>query len=312
MSEASSDFHSQPGTVAPPRRARAVPRSRRADEREEIDPRLDAALALDNPVFPLDPPIVDVRIPVKAPHAAATKYSCNALMHQFPRAEVGDDLHMLFTEPGKEEQTRLSPDVFVALNVPRRATRADYDADVLGPPDFVLEVVSRSTWRHDVGRKLDCYQQIGVRECMFFDAAGEDRARVGKALWGCALTPERSEPLEEVVLPNGERGVRSDVLGLVAYVAERVPPSGPRETWALTMRWHDPATGADIPDYDQSRAETQAERDRADAATQEALAERTRADAAQGEAQAERARAEAARRRIAELEERLSRFRDGR
>ena len=114
------------------------------------------------------------------------------------------------------------------------------------------------------------------------------------------------------MLPNGERGVRSDVLGLVAYVAERVPPSGPRETWALTMRWHDPATGTDIPDYDRSRAETEAERARADAAEQEAQAERTRADAARGEAQAERARADAARRRIAELEERLGRFRDRR
>ena len=54
------------------------------------------------------------------------------------------------------------------------------------------------------------------------------------------------------MLPNGERGLRSEVLGLVAYVAERVPPLGPRETWALTMRWHDPATGVDLPDYEQA------------------------------------------------------------
>ncbi len=46
-------------------------------------------------------------------------------------------------------------------------------------------------------------------------------------------------------------------------------PSAPNETWALTLRWHDPATGADIPDYDEARAETQAERTRADAAERE-------------------------------------------
>ena len=321
MSEA-TDFHPRPRPVAPPRRAQAAPRSRDAEripqrgERERIrpsawedpeeDPRLEAALSLRNPVYPLDPPIVDVRVPVKAPHAVATRYSSCALMRQFPGAEVGDDLHMLFTEPGEKGQSRLSPDVLVALNVPRRVTRADYDADALGPPDFVLEVVSRSTWRTDVGRKLDCYQQIGVRECLFFDATGENRAGKGE-LWGCALTPERSEPLEEVALPNGERGVRSEVLGLVAYVAERVPPSEPRETWALTMRWHDPAKGADIPDYEQMYA-------REDAAKQEAQAAREREDAAKQEARAARDRAaheaQAFRRQIAELEERLRR-RDG-
>ena len=326
MSEA-TDFHPRPAPLAVPRRARAAS-PRRAERREPaVDPRLEAALSLDDPEYPLDPPLVDVRIPVKAPHAIATKYSCYALMRRFPGAEVGDDLHILFTEPGKSEQTRLSPDVFVALEVPRRKTRGDYDVDALGPPDFVLEVVSRSTWRTDVERKLDCYQQIGVRECLFFDATGEDRAGQGE-LWGCALTPERSEPLGEVALPNGERGLRSEVLGLVAYVSERVPPAGPRETWALTMRWHDPATGNDLPDHDQvhdradaERDRADAERDRADAAEHEALAQRDRADAAAHEVLAQRDRAdaerdradaaeremEAALRQVAALEERLGR-----
>ena len=308
MSEASSDFHPRP---AAQRRAHPVPRSRRVDRPvPEADPRLAAALSFEDPVFPLDPPLEDVRIPVKEPHAAATAYSRSALRHRFPGAQVGDDLHMLFSEPGREGQSRLSPDVLVALDVPRRSTRADYDADALGPPDFILEVLSRNTWRHDLGRKLDCYQCIGVRECMFFDVAREDGAGTGRELWGHALTPQRQEPLEIVVLPNGQPGVRSAVLGLVAYVAERTPPSGPRETWALTMRWHDPATGEDIPDYDQVYARADAEQARADAAEHEVQAERARADAAQRETQAERARADAAQRRIAELEDRLRRLRD--
>ena len=181
--------------------------SRRTDRQAPPeDPRLAAALSLHNPVFPLDPPLEDVRIPVNAPHSDATGYSWRALRRKFPDAQVGDDLLMLFSEPGRQSQSRLAPDVSVALDVPRRGTRGDYDADVLGPPDFILEVLSRSTWRHDLRRKLRCYQRIGVRECMFFDVAGEDRSRTGKELWGCALTPEREEPLEVVVLPNGERG----------------------------------------------------------------------------------------------------------
>ena len=277
MSEASSHLHPQP------------PAAHHTARRDPVD----GPFSFNAPSYPLDPPLVDVRIPARAPHATATAYSRNGLMHHFPAAEVGDDLHMLFSEPGKARQSRLSPDVLVALAVPRRATRSDYDADLLGPPDFVLEVVSRSTWKHDLGRKLDCYQRLGVRECLFFDATRADLAGTGEELWGFALTPERRKPLKEEVLPNGERGIRSAALGLVAYVAERTPPAEPRETWALTMRWHDPLTGADIPDYDEARAAMQAER--------------ARAEAAEHEAQAARARTEVAQRRIAELEERLRR-----
>ena len=278
MSEASSHLYPQPPAAA--------------HHTARRDP-ADGPFSFNAPSYPLDPPLADVRIPVRAPHAAATAYSRNGLMHHFPAAEVGDDLHMLFSEPGKARQSRLSPDVLVALAVPRRATRSDYDTDLLGPPDFVLEVVSRSTWKHDLGRKLDCYQRLGVRECLFFDATRADLAGTGEELWGFALTPERRKPLKEEVLPNGERGIRSAALGLVAYVAERTPPAEPRETWALTMRWHDPLTGADIPDYDEARAAMQAER--------------ARAEAAEHEAQAARARTEVAQRRIAELEERLRR-----
>ena len=70
------------------------------------------------------------------------------------------------------------------------------------------------------------------------------------------------------------------------------------ETWALTMRWHDPATGEDIPDYDGARAEVEAGR-------AELQAERTRADAERGRADAERARADAAQRMVEELRKRL-------
>ena len=64
------------------------------------------------------------------------------------------------------------------------------------------------------------------------------------------------------------------------------------------MRWHDPATGEDIPDYDGARAEVEAGR-------AELQAERTRADAERGRADAERARADAAQRMVEELRKRL-------
>ena len=316
MSEAR--FNIRPRPAAPQRRAPLGTRPAHAPTRPP---------PLDEPCYPLDPPLVDVRIPVRPPHATATAYSRGALMHRFPRAEVGDDLHMLFSEPdggpgndpGNPKQSRLSPDVMVALKVPRDLTRTDYDADRLGPPDFVLEVLSKSTWRHDLNRKLDVYQGIGVRECLLFDVSREAKSGVGKELWGYALTPERREPLDEVALPNGKRGLGSAVLGLVAYVAERTPPSAPDGTWMLTMRWHDPATGKDLPDHDElhasearalaGQAQARAGEARAQAEAQaqreEAQAQREEAQAHRKEAQAQRARADTAQRRIAELEERL-------
>ena len=297
--EADPDFLPRPTSpAAPPRRAQAAPSLRRVRRpRSAMALPLASALSFDRLPYPLDPPLEEVRIPASEPHAAATAYARDALRHQFPDAHVGDDLMLKFSEPGKVGQSLLAPDVSVALGVPSRGDRASYDADVLGPPDFVLEVLSPSTWKHDLGRKLGCYQRIGVRECLLFDVARANRAGHGKELWGFALTPERRRPLPEVVLPNGERGVRSEVLGLVAYVAERTPPSA-RGSWVLTMRWHDPATATDIPSYDQARAETQAERARADSAEREIQIQRARA-------------AQAARRRIAELEEQLRQLRDG-
>ena len=243
--------------------------------------------------YPLDPPLEDVRIPVRAPHVAATSYSRLALMYRFPEAEVGEDLHLRFSEPGKIGRSLLAPDVLVALGVPRRETRADFDADALGAPDFVLEVLSRSTWRHDVRRKLDCYQRIGVRECLLFDVTGEDLASTGADLWGYTMTPASRRPLAAGQLPNGEHGVYSNVLGLWAYVAKRVPPAAPNETWALAMRWHDPSTNADLPDPE-------------DALAGQAAAQ-ARAEAECARAEAESARADAAQRRVEELEARLRR-----
>ena len=302
MSEASTDFHPRPLPAELRRRVRGrASADRRGQNGAAVDPEYFGE------PYPLDPPLVDVRIPVRAPHATATGYSRYGLMDRYPDAEVGDDLHILFSEPGKPRRSRLSPDVFVALKVPRRSTRADFDVDELGPPDFVLEVISRSTWQHDIGRKLDSYQRIGVRECVLFDVTGENLAGTGKDLWGFALTPRTRKPLKERALPNGKHGVYSKVLGLIAYVADRTPPAAPNETWALTMRWHDPATKSDIPDFHQSRAETAQARAGKARAEAEAQAEKIRADAAEERA---RIRAEADRRRIAELEEQIRRVRE--
>jgi Uma2 family endonuclease len=43
---------------------------------------------------------------------------------------------------------------------------------VIGPPDLVIEILSRSTARHDRGAKLRAYERTGVREVWFIDPEG--------------------------------------------------------------------------------------------------------------------------------------------
>ena len=65
------------------------------------------------------------------------------------------------------------PDVMVAFGVQRRRFGGSYQTWNMGKvPDFVLEVASTSTWRHDYARKRDLYERLGVWEYFVYDARG--------------------------------------------------------------------------------------------------------------------------------------------
>ena len=256
-----------------------------------------------------DPPPGEDTIPMIEPHAEAMCYTRDAFVHRFrapagdsPHAEVGFDLPVTFhlRERGEQIPGRLSPDVLVAFGAPHDPARREFDADQLGAPDFVLEVLSKSTWKRDVDAKLKTYAAIGVRECFLFDPTGRFPV---PGLQGYALTKTRVRRLPSTRLANGAEGVRSPLLGLVAYVKHDGAPS---PAGAQAIRWHDPATGAALPTYAESRAEAdraKAEAGQAKAETGEAKAE---AEHARAEAEEARVEAEEARRRIAELEARVA------
>ena len=72
---------------------------------------------------------------------------------------------------------RVSPDFYVAFDVdaPAIMERLLYLPWEAGkPPDFVLEVLSETTWQVDNGPKRDIYDQIGVTEYWRFDPTGGD------------------------------------------------------------------------------------------------------------------------------------------
>ena len=273
-----------------------------------------------------DPPPGEDMLPMTAPHAAAMRHAANVLEHRYRgrRAEVGFDLPVVFRLPderGRLVAGRLSPDVFVALGAERDERRTEYDATVLPPPDFVLEVLSKSTWKRDEGPKLDAYALLGVRECFLFDATGR---RAAPALRGFALSPAGARPLPEVRLADVSRGVPSAVLGLVAHVAARPTPSRGDGVPALALRWRDMETGEDLCTYAEEAlareaaeggrklAEQQLERaeharERAEHARERAEHARDRADDARAVAERER---DAMERRNRELEALVRRLRD--
>ena len=165
---------------------------------------------------------------------------------------------------GEPVKRSVAPDVFVVYGTPYRLNRRSYvlwdepEADIR----FVLEIASRSTRAHDHGAKRDIYASLGVREYFLYDPPGQRRP----ALVGLRLRDGVYREIAPVALPDGRPGVRSDVVGLVGYVA--------KGGW---LRWFDPASGEDLREFDEHA-------DRADAAD------------------AYERRAEAAERRVAELE----------
>ncbi len=224
-------------------------------------PALDAIVAHDEHSLPYadDQPLPDGRI-----QQGPLGYSRDAIRHHLcsRRDGVAVDGDMFIYYIGRDRHgepalASVAPDVFVVFGVPDRSDRNSYalwrepDADLR----FVLEIASPSTRARDHGAKRSVYASLGVREYFLFDPLGpRRRARIK----GLTLRKGGYFDMPAEVLPNGRRGIRSEVLDLVAYV------SGEGE-----LRWFDPRAGEDLLDYvDLHRQRNEAE---AKAAELEAL-----------------------------------------
>ena len=142
---------------------------------------------------------------------------------------VGSNL-LVFDEPGNPRR-HLSPDIFVAFGV-RRGERDLFKIWEEKPPAFVLEITSASTRREDERTKRQRYAQWGVSEYFLYDPRGEWLA---PPLQGLELRGKRYRAMREVPLPNGERGLRSESLGLDLWLKDS------------ELRLYDPSTGRDLP-----------------------------------------------------------------
>ena len=149
----------------------------------------------------------------------------------------------------------VAPDLMVSLRAERKAERSSYKLWREPTPEFVLEALSNSTWRADVGAKRRLYRGLGVREYWLFDPGGR---RVREKLRGYRLRRVATAAGDRMVyqlVPENSAGRRpSEVLGLELGVVDD------------DLRFHDPVAGEPLATRPELVAKADAERERADAA----------------------------------------------
>ncbi len=125
------------------------------------------------------------------------------------------------------------PDLMVAFNalMPRAIERNGYAIDDQGkPPEFVLEIASKSTGRRDDTVKRVGYANFGVQEYWRFDPSGGGRHQTHLA--GDRLVDGEYQPIEIIKVDDENYRGHSDVLGL-----ELRWEQGEEEG---QLRWYDP------------------------------------------------------------------------
>ncbi len=147
---------------------------------------------------------------------------------------IGDQIPIYYgtTDPASNRTPHVIPDCLVALDVDCDAIwqRVGYDPLQNGkPPDFVIEVASRSTHRRDTLQKREVYRMLEVPEYWRFDPTGG--RYYGRAIIGEHLVNGQYEAFPLIRYDGAAVGATSPILNLNFRWRER-------RFWV-----HDPATG---------------------------------------------------------------------
>ncbi len=123
--------------------------------------------------LPDPPPLPDGM--QQRPHIARIDQVLRSHYRRQPHALVSGEGYLCFE--ARDARSSPRPDCVVALDLPFPAQLIEeangYVINEVGqPPDFVLEVASPSTGRHDYTSKRNIYAQLDVREYWRFDPSG--------------------------------------------------------------------------------------------------------------------------------------------
>ena len=199
-----------------------------------------------------------------------------------PDVYVSGDLLMYYVQG--DPRKAVAPDVLVSFGIGQKSRRTYLVWQEGKPPDFVMELASKSTYESDLGEKMQIYAALGIADYFLCDIEG---LYLPTPLMGFTLIEGVYEPIEAAT----DGSLHSAALGLDFHMR----PGDLRLYDAQTRQWLlTPEEAAD------ARAEQEAiARRQADArAEQEAIARR-QADT----------RVEAAEMEVAELRAELARLR---
>ena len=203
---------------------------------------------------------------------------------QNPEVYVSGDILMYYVEG--DPRKSVSPDVLVAFGLGKKPRR-NYLVWVEGKvPDFAMEFSSKNTYQNDLGRKMELYASLGIRDYFLSDIEG---LYLPAPLMGFTLVDGRYVPISA----NVDGGLHSPALNLDFHIDD-------------VGRWlHTPVRNLDFPAdvmglgiYDPVRdawLQTPAESALAQAELASARAENAEARAENAEAEVARLQEELAR-----------------
>ena len=243
----------------------------------------------------------------------------DAHFEERPEVYVSGDILMYYVE-GDPRQS-VSPDVLVAFGLgkkPRRSYLVWKEGKV---PDFAMEFSSKSTYRNDLGRKMELYASLGIQDYFLYDAEG---LYLSSPIMGFTLVGGSYVP----ILAGPDGGLHSSALGLDFYVGDvglgiydsvednwlQTPAESALAYAELALARAE--TAETRAEQETTRAQTAETRAEQEAARAEQEAARAEQEAARAEQEAARAEQEAAARQEAEVElaqlrEELARLKEG-
>ena len=128
-----------------------------------------------------------------------------------PDVYVSGDILMYYVQG--DPRRVVSPDVLVSFGLGRKARRT-YQVWVEGkPPDFVMELSSKTTYQRDLGEKMELYAGLGVSEYFLADIEG---LYLPSPLMGFRLVAGQYQP----VVPDAAGSIHASSLGLDVHCAQ--------------------------------------------------------------------------------------------
>ena len=151
---------------------------------------------------------------------------------------------------------QVMPDVFIQEHPRPDEHRHEVPFDPDNPILFVLEVLSESTFHHDLEPKVEIYRAMGVREFWRYDPEHLHRREDEPRLWGLRLSAAGAyEDIEPLRMEDGLPVYHSNTLGKFRMLDEG-GDIHTLQTWDATRGvWLDPMRAKDL-DADEAVQDT--------------------------------------------------------